>query len=56
MLAIGAQAIGQHASRRAGTNDDIIELGGFTRTIAVHGLPAQRAIGDVIAGNAEGLQ
>ena len=41
MLAVGAQAIGEHASGRAGADDDIVEFGSFI--VLVHLFPPQAA-------------
>ncbi len=39
MLAVGGEPVGEHAAGRAGADDDVIEFGGFSRPVIVHGLP-----------------
>ena len=39
MLAVGGKPIGEHAAGRTGADDDVVELGGFSRPVIVHGLP-----------------
>ena len=39
MLAVGREPVGQHAPGRAGADDDVIEFGGCSRPVIVHGLP-----------------
>src|SRR5262249_29968049 len=43
MLAVRAQPIGQYAAGGAGTNDDIVELGGFSPAVLFMNSLAERA-------------
>ena len=42
MFAVRAQPVGQHASRRAGADDDVVEFGSIIIVIVVHCFPRAR--------------
>jgi hypothetical protein len=46
MFAVRAQAVGEHASRRAGTDDDVIEFGSIVIVIVVHCFPRAQHFDD----------